>query len=195
MKIKNNEGNEKIIKKKLFYTISKKCHSKHSIDNIMKKVRVHLFKYLVFSINKILKKDSSIKKRLSNLNYVFVSQLRKKDNLRDLDDSINNLLSKNPKNKIIIEDIIKKNINNEKINDIFNLTFREWIYIFTMEKEPTIEEIQFDGFYSFLEEILDKNKDEESYFVNFIFCLYNFEKWFISKKKRSPKIKLQKKNQ
>lgn len=182
MKIENLEYENKN-PKKLYFIITNKSHSKFSIDNIMKKIRVNLINYLASSVSKFLEEKFSEKIEFENLSYSFKSQLRREDNLSDLNVPIKNLLPVDLINKKKLEKILREN---EKINDIFNLTFREWIYIFTMEKETTkeVEEIQIEFFYSFLKNILDKNK-EEGYFLDFVFCLYNFEKFFISKKKRN----------
>ena len=113
--------------------------------------------------------------------------------MSDLDKSIKDLLSVNETNKKKIEYILN-NVNNDKIKYAFNLPFKEWIYIFTKEKKPTKEGIKFDGYFSFLKEILDRNKNEKNYFYNFIFCLYNFEIWFNLKEKKKSKRKTKKYN-
>ena len=195
MKIENYERVETKFENIFFLIekIPKKKHNKFCIDNIMKKVRVHFIKYLVSSTNIFLENEGLKNIKLAKIDYEFKCELKRKDNLENLDSPIKDLLSANEKNKKIIEDILAIQNKNEKINIALNLSFREWIYIFTMEKEPPMEGIKFDGFYSFLKEILDKNANEGNYFYTFIFCVYNFEIWFNCKKKRNQKNRSKKK--
>ena len=77
--------------------------------------------------------------------------------------------------------------DDEKIQYVFNLKFKEWIDIFTMKRENTIAKI--DGLYLLLNKIL-KTKEgdiDEVYFVKFVYYLYNFENWFLYKKDRTRK--------
>ena len=182
----------KVIKRGKFFKIvkikEKKIkvkHNKLSIDNIMKKVKIKYIEYLVFSINSILEKNEELKKyKLSKLPYDFKIKLKKENNTSILHETIQIVLSYNEKNKKNIAKILENKNHYEKLNYIFNLTFEEWIDIFTMKKES---EITFEGFDSLLKKILEKNKDDKRYLCNFIFCLYNFKRWIYCKKGRNPK--------
>ena len=160
-------------------------HNKFMIDNTMKKVRVYLLNYLVFSINKKLEEEGI---ELGKINYDYKSNLNKEVNINDLNKSIKDLLSINKNNEQKIRLILNK--KNNKIEEMFNLSFREWIYIFTLEIEPSKNENKFDGFDLLLEEILKNNGDEQNYLCDFIFCVYNYEIWI-----KSKKIKINKKKE
>ena len=87
-------------------------------------------------------------------------------------------------NKSIIQRIY--NQGNKEINKILDLTFREWIEIFLMKKEKN--ELVFGGLDELLNE-LQENENDPQYFVDFVFLLYNYEKWFQNKKPRKSKKK------
>ena len=94
------------------------------------------------------------------------------------------------KNKLIIEDLLKDEKDNEVINYIMNLTFMEWIDMFRNKKEVKINgnNIKFEGIDDVLNTIRNKNK-EKGYFSNFIYLLYGYEKWFDNKTGRTRKEK------
>ena len=173
-------------------------HDKYSPDNIVSKIRSYLFRYLVDSINKKLK-EYKVGLNLKKLNTKKMNKLKKDDNLKDLDMSLEDFLSRDisPKNTKSKEDFNKKNIVNllnkknqaniEKIKSLFKLTFREWMNYFLMKENNA--EFKFDGLYMLLKTILETNEKDEQYFVNFVFILYNYERWFHVKKARTIKNK------
>ena len=110
MKIENYEEAETGIENIIFLIekIPKNKRNKFCIDNIMKKVRVHFLKYSVISMNLILKNEGFNNTRLVKIQYDFKSNLKKKDNLKDLESPIKDLLSVNDINRKIIENILKK---------------------------------------------------------------------------------------
>jgi len=173
-------------------------HNKHSPDNIIKKIKVHLIRYLIIFINSILTGFNKCKKyKIKKLDYEIVSNIKKVDNINYLNITIKELLSleistkytsqDNNANEIIIKKILEKGKEDEKIQYVFNLKFKEWIDVFIMKKESEI--VKIDGLDLFLKEILEKNqkekdKNDEKYFVKFVYYLYNFERWFLNKKNR-----------
>ena len=173
-------------------------HNKHPPDNIIKKIKVHLIRYLIIFINSILTGFNKCKKyKIKKLDYEIVSNIKKVDNIKYLNITIKELLSleistkytskDNNANEIIIKKILEKGKEDEKIQYVFNLKFKEWIDIFIMKKESEI--VKIDGLDLFLKEILEKNqkekdKNDEKYFVKFVYYLYNFERWFLNKKNR-----------
>ena len=171
---------------------SEKGISKLRLDNIMKKVKGRIFKDAIQDVNSLLTEKSK-KYSLKNLGYEFINQLKRKVDLEYLDMPLKILFSKSISDKYssFEKEINEKNIqkilelekDNVKINAVLNMTFREWIDVFTMKKKLE-NEIQIDGIGEFLEEILEKNK-EPRYFSLFVFCLYNYENWFLHKKGRN----------
>ena len=104
-------------------------------------------------------------------------------------------------NELIIQNISESEANNDKLMNLLNITFNEWINIFTYKQkseynldinllQPALERIYEKNKYN-------KNKDNEnkdnksdetknvSYFNRFIFYLYNYQRWFQKKRGRN----------
>lgn len=188
-KKKNINQNVKIsIGRKKAKDSSKRKHNKNSIDNIIRKVKRKFFYYLIKCVNSILNKYEQYKKyKFKKLKPII--SIRKDVNKNILEMKIEKLLSKdissrylphkkniNQKNIEIIKQLEKSKSNNV-IQYILNMKFREFIEYFTMKKFPRIEDINFEGLDLLLSDILKKDKDEQ-YFVDVVFCLYNYELWF-----------------
>ena len=193
-----NEKNEikegKTKGRKKFGDNSQRKHNKSAADNIIKKIKKNLLKMLVQNINSILEKLNQNYK-LKPLYYKEnVNNINKQNELKYLYMPIGQLLSgpisskytnfESNFNEEKIKNILNKESDNEIIKYIFNLTFKEYIDIFTMKKEPRIKDVKFDGLDSFFENILKKNDGDQRYFIDLVFCLYNYERWFICKNKR-----------
>lgn len=177
---------------------SERYHNKESPDNIIKKVKKNLLLSLVISINKILKRNGYNEDELYKLNYKeLVNKTDKKFNIQLLGMPIKELLSMkisgkyktkshSPyKNQEYIEQILKKNGNDVIIKYIFNISFRDWIDIFTLKRESSIKNAKFEGIDSLLEEIYkDNSYDNDNYFCNFVFYLYNYERYWLCKRDR-----------
>ena len=171
-----------------------KDHNKYRLDNIFKKIKGNLFDLIVKIINNQLTVDSK-GYYLKKIDYDYVNQLKRDVDLEYLDMTIKELLSKNisPKFKKLeksmnatnIEKILQIEKDNNEINYIFSLTFREWIDIFTLKKKSSIK---IKGIGDFLKTIYENNK-EKRYFSLFVYCLYNYERWFLYKKGRNSKDK------
>ena len=105
-------------------------------------------------------------------------------------------------NKSIINELLNKEKENLIIKYIFNLTYGDWIDIYTYKKEITdfgnidnesakkIEKY-FQKVDSLLIEIYNLNFGN-NYFSLFISLLYNFERWFFVKQNRKRKDKKEK---
>ena len=177
-------------------------HGKISSDNIIKKIKSKLFKYLILFINSILNinNEDEENNKLLRLSYEYIKNLNTKDDLNYLDMKLKELLSKNingkyklsqnaNKNKIDELLIIEK--NNVLFNHALNLTFKEWFNIFTYQtKDEILDDSikQFDGLNKLLNEIALKNK-EKGFMSNFLLCLYNYYLWFVIKNPRKRKNK------
>ena len=186
MKLLNN--NEVISQNNI--SLFKKKHDKNSTDNIIKKINIQLFNNLIKFINFRLSTAKLDIYKLKKIDYKLYSRTSREINVKNLNMKIKDLLSleisskyslvkdKN-ENKKNIQELLKiaKEKNYITIESVFNLTFRDWIDLFTMKKEG----IKIDGLDSLLNKILENIEDEE-YFVNFVFCLYNHERWFLFKK-------------
>ena len=212
----NDEENETKIKyqkgRKKRDDKTERNHNKMSPDNIIKKIKSKIFEMILLFVNNILNQNNEEEnnKILKDLNYKYINQLNKIIDLGFLDLPLKDLLSKDisPKfrqydenyNRIIIEKIEKEN-NNEIINVVFNMTFREWLDLFTSKKKVTelgnaspavCDEIEknLPKLDIILNEIMVKNNEENNnYLSHFIFFLFNYERWFYNKRERKHKLK------
>lgn len=193
---------------------TRRNHNKNNSDNIIKKIKCQLIKNLLLFVNTLLNNNTELKnkKLLKDLDYRIIDQLNKEIDLEMLDMPIKDLLSKDisPKfktekkdyNEIVINYILGQYNNNEIINLVFNMTFREWINIFTLKKKVSEIEGASDKASNEIEQLLPKlgnvlndiykkNGEDSSYLSHFIFYLFNYEMWFF--KKRERKLKKQNK--
>ena len=203
----NKSENNKICgEKKIIFSTQKtlkkkevKKHDKFSSDNLIKKLKCYLLKFLVKFANLIIKnyKSNKIKEyTLIKINHIEAKDLDTKNNLALLDMPIKEILSKEkskhfknrkPSNKETIEKLLRDEINNIIIQTIFTkMTFREWLQNFKNKeiKEINKVKIEFKGVDKLLKEI---DKENNIKYINMIkYHLDNFEEWF---KKRKPRNK------
>ena len=158
------------------------------------------------------KDDEDRENLIKILDYKFIDKIKKEADLSILDMTLKDLFSKNisPKystlpsdsNKKIIEKIVNEEKDNANIIFALNLTFEEWIDIFTHKKKlnsiKNFDEEKMNGlidqFYMvehLIKEMYEKQYDHNylSYFISYV---YNYKRWFILKKGRnrvSNKIK------
>jgi len=87
-------------------------------------------------------------------------------------------------NEIIINKIINSEKNDEKLINLLNMTFNDWIDIFTYKIES-----EYNKNINLLQQALDKinkkNDFNKEYLSKLIFLLYNYKRWFESKKGRN----------
>ena len=210
IKNENEEGEKKKRGRKINITKKTKIlHDKYSQDNIIKKIKGKFLGYIVKFLNNLLKQSNYRKKKykLYKLNYKYINQLKKEEDLEIFKKKLKELLSLeiSPKykkisklhNKKIINEIFEnKDLSNyQVIKFAFELTFKEWIELFTYKKnvyeiikhndENIIEEIEKSMIHVdvLLKKILDKN-DDNHFFSIFTFFLYNYEEWFLIKRER-----------
>ena len=176
---------------------SQREHNEFSDDNIIKKVKRILFKFLIIFVNNIIEKyigEASL--NIQQLENKYILDLKVKENRKYLNQTIRELLSKD-KNINLIENIMKKENNNEVINYVFNLKFKEWIDIITLKKDiKCFGDINIDSYEviksqlplmkDLLEEI-SKKKNTNKYLSLFFFYLINYERWFYIKNSRGHK--------
>ena len=172
-------------------------HKKDSPDNIIKKIKALFFtsviKYIEMFLDKY-KKNYEGKIKLLTLDYAqYVNRLKKEVDLELLDKPLKDIASLDTSkryhrindtywNKKIIEKIIEKEKDNKEINDLLNMSFNDWIDIFTYKKDWEYN-IEYNKLRTFIEE-LSKDDDEE-YFTKFMLYLYNYKRWFTKKAGRN----------
>jgi hypothetical protein len=190
-------------------------------DNVVRKIKVKLFAYLLEFLNNILSKKHNDKNRLYKLDYQFIKNLKKINDIEYLNMPLKDLFSMEitPRYKSISYDhnkeLINRIINHEEwVEDyntvifVFNMTFGEWLDMFTCKKDINYlknkcgqcDGINFEminnnisNVNKLLEDMLEKN--DEKYFSIFTFYLYNYKKWFsIKSSRRSRKPKKQNKS-
>jgi hypothetical protein len=191
-------------------------HNKMSSDNIIKKIKSKLFLYLFQFLNKMLKKTENDKKpKLAKLDYKYINQLNKDIDIKYLRMPLKDLASleistkfKNrtsDANQQYIKNVINKTepVEDEDYDTIlfvFNMTFREWLDLFTCKKDINMLKAQYTGVnfvnfdkigknIDFLQKFLEDmiKKIDEKYFSFFTFYLYNYERWFSIKTARNRK--------
>ena len=209
-KIKNDE--EKIKKKKRGRKPTKQkreTHDKRSPDNIIRKVKVFIFKFILLFLNNIINENIKYKKiKLLKLDYKFINRIKADQELKILNMSLKELFSndispkfknKCPKdyNKEIIARILKE--ADDIILFSFDMTLRDWLDIFTLKK--SVKDIvngynKYKDCQNLIQKVekslirfdkaiykIDENNDKD-YMALFVFCLYNYERWFYLKKCR-----------
>ena len=133
--------------------------------------------------------------KLLTLDYKNVNSLEKKFNLKILKEPLKDLISREISsryraykdkywNRNIINKVLDKEENNDKINSLLNMSFGKWIDIFTY-KQKWEYNIELKGIKPFLEKIQKEN--DSHYFSKVIFYLFNYQKWFLHKKGRKQK--------
>ena len=203
---------------------TKRKHDKNSADNIIKKIKLKFFEYSlkflnntlnsfldkkkISEYNKILRKDiknDEPQNLIKLLDYKFVDKIKKETDLLLLKNTLKDIFSNDisPKystlsrdsNKKMIERIIKEQKDNVNIMFAFNLTFEEWIDVFTYKKElksinnydeEKMKDLnsQFIRLDKLILEIFEKGyvNNYLSYFISYAF---NYKRWFFMKKGRN----------
>lgn len=128
-------------------------------------------------VNHNLKKDSDLELLEMKLKDIVSKEISKKYKTKE----------KNW-NKDIIDKIMQSKEKNENLINLLNMTFSEWIDIFTYKKASKYNG-ELNLLQSALEVINKKNNQNKEYLTKFIFYLYNYKRWFESKKGRSPSEK------
>ena len=166
-------------------------HNKDSSDNIARKIKVYIFKVLIEYCKINVSKD------LLGLDYEYISNLKKDTNIKMLDSSLKEILSldnsykygknKTENNKNIIFAILEKESNNEKLKDLLDMKFNDWIDNILLFKENKKDTDKFNGLESILSALISKFKlpRDNYYLTRFLFYLFNFRSWFENKKERN----------
>ena len=225
-KIRFNEPESKKRGRKKQDDSSRRKHDKNSPDNIIKKIKSKCLEYALKFINKTLnsfiekdrlisynkmlrKQKNDLVNLIKFLDYKFVDKIKRETELNLLKMPLKEIFSNNisprystlprDSNRRIIERIIKDEKNNEIIMFALNLTFGEWLDVFTYKKElkdiKNFEEKKmknlidkFDRIDMLLKEIYQSNYSN-NYLSYFICLIYNYERWFCIKNGRNRLFK------
>jgi len=168
-KIRFNEPESKKRGRKKQDDSSRRKHDKNSPDNIIKKIKSKCLEYALKFINKTLnsfiekdrlisynkmlrKQKNDLVNLIKFLDYKFVDKIKRETELNLLKMPLKEIFSNNisprystlprDSNRRIIERIIKDEKNNEIIMFALNLTFGEWLDVFTYKKE--LKDINYD---------------------------------------------------
>ena len=131
---------------------------KKYINNLTKKKEIELFKMKLkdFASLEVSKKKKSNSDKYFNKNF------------------INHILKDTEKNNETIQNFLN------------NISFEEWIDVFTKKRQDyNLEE--FNGLQNSLEKVAKEYKDDDEYFTRFVFYLFNYPNWFYNKKGRERK--------
>ena len=221
--------------RKLKMDNSNRTHNKYQPDNIIQSIKTTINHYLLFFLNKLInsiydktkinqilyqlnlpfiKKDRKLKlfKLIKENDYdININNTSKSYNLKFLNFTINNYISNNISRKFkkmpsnYNKLIIKKLLDDEQNNDIFNFIFNylkieDWLDIFIYKKEiddyinnNQLNQIKINKIKENLIRIddllLKMYKDNKLYFHCFTLMIYNFKKYFLSKEGRILKNK------
>ena len=180
---------------------SQRKHNEFSSDNIMKKIKRILYKYLLIFINEIIKeciRETENIIIIEPLDNKCILDLKIKENRIYLNQTIKELLS-DVKNKNNIKILLKKESNNEVLNYVFNLKFKEWIEIITLKKDiKCFGDISNDSYeviknhlptIQYIIKDISTSNNKNDYLSLFFFYLINFERWFYIKNPKDNKKK------
>ena len=221
--IKDDDEEKKKSGRKKNDDFTKGMHNIFAGDNIIKKIKIIFLDYSQLFLNEVLNtyldktkiiyndifKKRSIKKEIiiKSLNHKVINRMTKKTELSLLNKSLKEIFSNDISvkyktlpadfNKQIIEKILNEEKDNVNIMFAFNLTFREWIDIFTYKKDIQsiknfyAEKIQnLPHLFVHVDTLLLKiyNSYNIKYLAYFIIYIYNYERWFLIKKERNYRV-------
>ena len=189
---------------------NKVIHTRFSQDNIFKKIKSEIFKSPVEFINTLLNKTKEDEDKILKLNYKYINQIKKEKDIGYLNMPLKEFLSmdissKYPKkqsnlNKENINKILDETKDNETIQFAFNMTFRDFINIFTkkikvdklmnnLDQNTKIETKRIENSIQGIEKLLNKisENNDSKYFSLFCIFLYNYELWLYNKHSKKPK--------
>ena len=173
-------------------------HDKNAGDNIIKKTKRNLLMECLNNVNKIIEKEGK-NNILRKLAYSYTNDLKRDSELMLLDSPLKDVFSRNISTKYrnpniisnerIMESFCKGGVQyNPIIDEVLSIPFKEWLNIYTMKKEeinsdPTLTKIKenMPELSSLLTKIKEDYPGDNEYLSNFIFYLFNYERWFYIK--------------
>ena len=202
---KKNRNNQKKKGRKKRTDKSERNHTKNSADNIIRKIKVHIFKYAIEIMNNNIPKNYPKIKKLS-YNEINVLQIQKNramfsKSLGEIFTEINmspkfkDVKYKDDNNKKLIEKINKDAVKKEelkKIKKILDLTFLDLLEIFKGNEEMInkLGDVKLlvdngkKGYEQFINEQKKKQNVTDDYIKNLMNWINDYENWFDSEKSR-----------
>ena len=202
---KKNRNNQKKKGRKKRTDKSERNHTKNSDDNIIRKIKVHIFKYAIEIMNNNIPKNYPKIKKLS-YNEINVLQIQKNramfsKSLGEIFTEINmspkfkDVKYKDDNNKKLIEKINKDAVKKEelkKIKKILDLTFLDLLEIFKGNEEMInkLGDVKLlvdngkKGYEQFINEQKKKQNVTDDYIKNLMNLINDYENWFDSEKSR-----------
>ena len=204
---KKNRNNQKKKGRKKRTDKSERNHTKNSDDNIIRKIKIHIFQYAIEIMNNNIPENYSKIKKLSHKE-INVLQIQK--NRAMFDKSLGEIFSeikmspkfkddkyKDDNNKKLIEKINKEAVKEEKlkkIKKILDLTFLDLLEIFKGNEEMInklgdVKLLVDNGKKGYEKFINDQKKeqnvtDDDDYIKNLMNLINDYENWFDSEKSR-----------
>ena len=168
-------------------------HDKYEPDNIIKKCKRIFISYAIQHINIYINKEKKYE-QLLDLEYAYINRLKKDSDIELLKMQLKDIASKDISSKYkskdkdwnakIIDEIMKNENGDEKLLNLLNMTFNEWIDIFTYKKENEYNK-EINLLQTALFKLNKNNQNNKEYLSKFIFYLYNYKRWFESKNGRN----------
>ena len=212
LNIKNSIKNEETkINKKGRKTIkdeTERTHTNESDDNMIRKIKVHLFKYARDIINQNFEDKSN---KILKLDYSSIMCLKRSTNIELFNKTLKQIFSEerqsdkyknynDNENEILIKNICTGIIKEEKVKKILNLKFLELLEkkkkkIGQNRKKLNLIEKKldgvnlfvnnkYDGYERFINGLMNKKTVSEYYIFKIKNMILDYESWFINKEGR-----------
>ena len=196
-KVKREKNNNILTRKrgrKRKNDISERNHNKNSEDNIIRKIKVNMFKYAIKIINENLENN-----KIKYLVYDETSNLKRDDNIKMFNQNLKEIFwdtkfNKKYKedrnyNRNLIDKVYKGVIKQERVKKILDLTFLDLLEICkgNEEKINQLKQKKIRGYKPFIEFLFTEKKKKEvsSYYIEKVKnMINNYEIWFENKKGR-----------
>ena len=203
---KKNRNNQKKKGRKKRTDKSERNHTKNSADNIIRKIKVHIFKYAIEIMNNNIPENYS---KIKKLSHGEINVLQIKKNIAMFSKSLGEIFTeinmspkfkddkyKDDNNKKLIEKINKDAVKKEelkKIKKILDLTFLDLLEIFKGNEEMInkLGDVKLlvdngkKGYEQFINEQKKKeNVTDDDYIENLMNLINDYENWFDSEKSR-----------
>lgn len=211
IKNSNIKNEETKINKKGRKTIkdeTERIHNNESDDNMIRKIKVHLFKYARDIINQNFEDKS---KKILKLDYSSIMCLKRSVNLDLFNKTLKQIFSEerqsdkyknynDNENEILIKNICTGIIKEEKVKKILNLKFLELLEIFRrkiggnkkksnviekkLERVNLLVNNKYEGYERFINNLMNKKSVSQNYIFKIKHMILDYESWFINKEGR-----------
>ena len=178
--------------KKVDKPYKKGIHTKYSKDNIIKRIKSHVFKYISNLLNNSFKDKRPLYQFHPLNKYIKSDDINKESNIRLLNATLKDIYKysnidihrkiRDERNSILIDKIYEENTEEELIK-ILEKTFKDIL--------NDIRERDLDNFLNDIKEkeIRNNNEGDIDKYINEVkIMLFNYENWFEFKRERKKKI-------